>query len=110
MKIKIFKGVSKAGKEYYYIPATNFKDKNDKLNYYVSFAKDCGVPQFQTGLSKNGSNYYYADVDVLQMYFGCFNGKPQITIAKMANASAKVDNTFYKEDIPTDIGTDDLPF
>lgn len=102
MQTKIFKGISKAGKPYWYIPATNYKDKNDKLNYYVSFTKDSGYPTTEKAKSQSGFEYEYAEIDVLQMYFGCFGGKPQITIAKwVAKNNQKQSNTFYASEIDT---------
>ncbi|MBQ0112056.1 MAG: hypothetical protein KBT03_02905 [Bacteroidales bacterium] len=124
MKLRIFRSTSKNGKQYWNIPATNYKNPQDKLTYFVGFSKDAGEPTPNTAIAKSGNNYYYADIDVLEMKFSCFNGSPQLSIFKwveskepvieqvsMANKMAQsqwVEKP--KQDNQVVIESDDLPF
>ena len=112
MKLRVFKNVSKNGKVYYSIPATNYKDKNDKITYFVSFVKDCGDPITQTEVSKSGKQYDFADIDVLEMAFGCFNKNPQLSVFKYTQVMGNKEKKWSNE--PTinneTIDSDELPF
>ena len=81
MKLKLFKSTSKNGKLYWSFTGTNYKDKYDKITYYVRFTK-CEEPKPINAVSNNGNSYSYADIDVEEMSFGCFNRTPQLSIFK----------------------------
>lgn len=115
MKLKVFKSISKNGKPYWSIPAKNYKDENDRITYFVSFAKDVGEPLTSVGTSKTGNTYQYANIDVLEMIFGCFNKNPQLTILKYVNAREEENEYKFggqKSSLGKEIGieTDNLPF
>lgn len=77
---RIFQGMSKANKPYYYISETNYKNAEDKLNFYVSFAKMIVEPTPHKAIAKSGNNYKFIDIEEADCSLGVYNGKPQITI------------------------------
>lgn len=91
MKIRLFKGISKNGKIYWSMTGKNYKDANDKITYFVRFAK-CNDPQPINEISKNGNKYSYADIDVQEMSFECFNHTPQLTIFNYTQDETSVFN------------------
>ena len=83
MKVRIFRNISqKNNKPYWSITGKNYKDSNDKINYYFNFTKDSGEPMPTSMTAQNGNQYQYAEIDILEGQFGCYKGQPQITIFK----------------------------
>lgn len=91
MKLRVFKGIGKNGKAYWSISGKNYKDINDKITYFVRFAK-CNEPSAINGVSKNGTTYSYADIDVEEMKFECYNQTPQLSIFKYTQDETSIYN------------------
>ena len=122
MKIKLFRGMGKNGKPYWSMTGKNYKDSNDKITYFVRFAK-CEEPTPNTQISKSGTQYQYADLDVEEMSFECYNHTPQLTIFKYSQDETSIFNQDTNE-IDTsmfggeksksgeyvDVKSEDLPF
>ena len=106
MKLRIFnKGQG------WYVSATNYKDNTDKAYMNVHFGNhDEPIPD---NVAIENSGFTFTDIDVQEAKFGAYKGKISFTVFRyepITNAELKGYESVRRNDVPTTIDDEDLPW
>ena len=105
MKVRIFN----KGKGWY-VSATNYKDKEDKAYMNVHFPTNEPIPN---GANIDQSGFDFTDIDVLEAKFGSYKQKVTMTVFKyepILNGEVKQNPNIYRNDVPTAIDDEEVPW
>lgn len=95
----------------WYVSATNYKDNTDKAYMNVYFGNhDEPIPNT---VNMQESGFDFTDIDVLEAKFNSYKQKISMTIFKyepFLNGEVKTNTNVYKNDVPTTIDEEDLPW
>ena len=106
MKVRIFnrnKG--------WYVPCSNWQDKEDKVYMNVRFAhRDDPIPD---NVAIENAGYCFTDIDVQEAKFECYQKKISMTVFRyepITNGEVKGYENIRLHDVPTTIDDGDFPW